>query len=183
MIMQSLPAVMSVRAFEAGVRDFDGRAVVDLGGQDGCVLGISFVLLWLSGVLVVGGWLSGVLVVGGGLSGILVVSSWLSDVLLDWLADDSFSDDWLRNFVDDWGRDNGLGQDWCGIAVDCWLVRDIGGLGIRNSLVTVIDHAGVVFADARVWGVNGLGDVADSSMVRSHDVLFRRSMFVVSING
>lgn len=52
MILQSLPAVMRVGAFEAGVCDFDGWAVVDFSGQD---WGMLCVGLGLSCVLVVGG--------------------------------------------------------------------------------------------------------------------------------
>lgn len=163
---------MSVRAFEAGMRHFDGWAVVNLGGQDGCVLGISLVLLWLSGILIMGR-LCGVLIMG--LSGILV-NSWLSDVLLDWLTDDGLSDDGLSDFM------NSLGQDWSSIAVHGWL-RNIGGLCVGDCLVPVVDHASVVFADGRVGCVNGFGDVADCSVVRSHDVLFRRSVLVVTIDG
>lgn len=108
------------------------------------------------------------------------MDSRLSDVLLDWLADDGLSDDWLGDFVNDWRRNDGLGQDWRSIAVN-GLLRIVSGLGVLDSLVSVVDHAGVVFADARVWSINSLGDVADGAMVRSHDVLFGRSMLVVSI--
>lgn len=116
-----LPAVVSDWAFEAGVCDFDGWAVVHFGGKDGSVLSIGLVLLRLGGVLM--------------------------RVLSDWLADDSFSDD---------GRGKGL-DVLDRLNISSWL-------SVRDCLVSVVDDASVVFADARVWGVNGLRDLADGSV-------------------
>lgn len=129
-----LPAVVGNWALEAGVCDLNGWAVVNLGGQDGsvsCVL----VLLWVGSVL------NGLCGVLDGLGSILVVSR-------------------LGNMSDGLGQqglgdDGSLGDDWR-VAVHGWLVDIGGGLGVREGFVPVIDDASVVFANARVWSVDGL---------------------------
>lgn len=151
-----LPAVVSDWRFEAGVSNLDGWAVVHFGGQDWSLSGV-LIVLWLSGVLIM-----------LGLCGVLNVS-WLN--MCDSLSEDGLSDD-------------GLSQHWSGISVNSWLLNvSCWLMSVCDGLVSVVDDASIVFADARVWCVDGFWDMADGSVSWSDDVLFRRSMFVVTIDG
>jgi hypothetical protein len=102
-----------------------------------------------------------------GISSWLVVVGWLSDgnSLVDkWLGDESLLNHGLSNFGDQ------------RLDVGSWL-------SVLNSLVSVVDDASVVFADARCGCVNSLGDVTHGSVVASDDVLLGCSMLVVAWSG
>lgn len=114
---------------------------------------------------------------------------------------DGFGEDWLGESLGDQGLsdDSGLGHNRCGVSVDCrllnvsswllnvgcWLLNVCCWLvGIGDGLVAVVDDASVVFADTRVRCVDRLRDVADCSETdRAHDVLLRRSVLVVTVDG
>lgn len=102
-----------------------------------------------------------------GVGGWLVVVSWLGDgdsLVHNWLGDESLLDHWLGDLGDQ------------RLDVGSWL-------SVLDSLVSVIDDASVVLADARGGCVDCLRDVTDGSMVRSDDVLLGCSVLVVGWRG